>query len=406
MPGGGIVHNCTIRFSAVFEGEHRLLRVFRQPADLAGGFLLILYVATICAVALVFPLSNWDMIAYVASVLENNGYLGHELHGATYDLVRRSISDGEFLVLTADRPYRIAQHTDPDAFITMLGFYRVKMLYIEFAEFLTGTTDAVTALRWVSAISAAALGLLILLWLHDQRCLPYAPLAIIALMACGFGDAARYVTPDLSSSVFVVAGVLLYTQDRGLSAGIALFLAVLARPDHLALVGVFAVMSIAIRPISKGVILSFIAGLAAYISISRTGEHPGWWIQMWFTNVEYVPTLEGFDPPFSILVYLQIVVQTVVRTLVEQQWLAVLLTMVFALALMLRNDYKITRRETVALTSLLVTIPAKFIVFPLYDSRFYFAYLITLALVLIAIFGKERRAVFFSQSPAQQEEAR
>ncbi|WP_136658120.1 hypothetical protein [Nitratireductor sp. XY-223] len=380
------------------------MSMLKSPGDLVGGLLLVIYTATICAVALVYPLANWDMIAYVASVLEGDGLLGHSMHAQTYALVQNKISEGEFLVLTADRPYRIAQHTDPDAFISMLGFYRVKLLYVEFGQFLTNATDAVTALRWVSAISAGLFGLMTLSWLGGQRCLAVAPLAIVAMIATGFGDLARVTTPDLFSAVFLVAGVLLYVQERGLSAGIAFVLAVLARPDHLALVGVFAVMSMVIRPVSKGVILGFIAGLAAYIAISRMSGHPGWWVQMWFTNVEYVPTLEGFDPQFSLLVYLKIVVQTVVRSLVEQQWPAVLVAEIFLLALMLRNNFAFTRRETVAITSLLVSIPAKFIVFPLYDSRFFFANLIALALILIAIYGRQGSPVFFSAPPPVPQE--
>lgn len=373
--------------------------MLKRPGDLVGGGLLLLYTATICAVALVYPTANWDLIAYVATVLEGDGLLGHDMHAQTYAIVRNSVSDGEFLVLTADRAYRIAQHTDPDAFISMLGFYRVKLLYVEFAQFLTNATDPVTALRWVSAISAGLFGLMTLSWLAGQRCLAVAPLAIIAMMATGFGDLARVATPDLFSAVFLVAGVLLYVQERGLSAGIAFVLAILARPDHLALVGVFAVMCVVIRPVSKGVILGFIAGLAASIAISRMSGHPGWWVQMWFTNVEYVPTLEGFDPAFSLLVYAKIVVQTVVRSLVEQQWPAVLLAEIFVLALMLRRNFTFERRETVALTSLLVSIPAKFIVFPYYDTRFFFAHLVAIAFILITVYGRRASPVFFSAPP-------
>ncbi|MCP4315828.1 MAG: hypothetical protein GY789_07350 [Hyphomicrobiales bacterium] len=370
-----------------------------QPGEITGGVILILYFATVCAVALFFPLANWDMIAYVASILEKDGSLGHELHTQAYGIVKQNISDGDFIVLTSDRPYRIAQYEDPDAFITMLGFYRVKLLYVEFAQLLTNWANPVVALRWVSVISAAGFGVLTLLWLAERKCLALAPLAIIALIATGFSDAAWLATPDLFSAVFLATGVLLYVSERGFTAGIAFLLAILARPDHLALVGVFAVMSIVIRPIGKGVIIAFIAGLAASFTISAMSGHPGWWVHMWFTNVEYVPTLEGFDPPFSIVTYLQIVVKSIVRSLVEQKWLGVLLTLVFLLAVMLRNNFSFTRREAVAMTSIIVAIPAKFVVFPLHESRFYFAYLIALALVMIAAYGRQRQPLFFSLPP-------
>lgn len=374
-------------------------RATRWPGEIAGAALLILYFAAVCAVALYFPEANWDMIAYVASILENGGALGHELHTEAYRLVRQSISDGEFIVLTSDRPYRIVQYQDPDAFITMLGFYRVKLLYIEFAHFLTNWVDPVEALRWVSVISAAAIGVLTLLWLGERHCLVLAPLAIVAMIVTGLGDATWLATPDLFSAVFVVAGVLLYVGERGLTCGIAFLLAILAQPDHLALVGVFAVISIVIRPIGIWVIIAFIAGLTLSLSISGMSAHPGWWVHFWFTNIEYVPTLDGFEPPFSVLSYLQALLQSAVRSLVEQQWLGVLIAMVFLLALMLRHNFAFTRREAVAMTSILVTIPAKFLVFPLQESRFYFAYLISLALIMIAAYARQRQPLLFSVPP-------
>ena len=377
----------------------RLKNPLQQPGEIAGAVFLVVYIATVCAVALYFPEANWDMIAYVASILENGGTLGHEVHSEAYRLVRQNISEGEFVVLTADRPYRIAQYQDPDAFITMLGFYRVKLLYIEFAQFLTNWVNPVEALRWISVISAAGVGILTLLWLGERKCLTLAPLAAIALIVTGFGDAAWLATPDLFSAVFLIAGVLLYVGERGLTAGVAFFLAILARPDHLALVGVFAVMSVVIRPISFAVIAAFIAGLATSLTISGMSAHPGWWVHLWFTNIEYVPTLEGFDPPFSPLVYLQALVKAGVRSLVEQKWLGVMLAMLFFLALMLRNNFSFTRREAVAMSAIFIAIPAKFVVFPLHESRFYFAYLMALALILIAAYGRQRGPVFFSLPP-------
>ncbi len=374
-----------------------MTHAIRQPAAIAGALLLLLYTLTVCAVAVAFPEANWDMIAYVAGILEQPGTDAAGLHAQTYDVVRQKLSDGEFLVLTEDRPYRIRQFTDPDAFQSMLGFYRVKLLYLEAAQALSGWLGPVDALRAVSALSAAALGGLTLLWLVDQRSLAYAPLAVIVLVLSGFGWVARVATPDLFSAVFLVAGLLLYASGRDLGAAALLVLAVLARPDHLALVGVLMVMSIVFRPVSWGAVGAFVAGLVAYLLISRAGGHPGWWIQFYFTDVEYVPTLEGFDPPFSIVTYAVALVRTVVRALVEQQWPAVLLLMVFLLALMLRRNFTFKRAEAIVLFTVLVTIPAKFIILPLYEGRFYFAYLVVFGLILIGAFARQTGPIFASE---------
>lgn len=370
-----------------------------KPGATAGVLIVALYTLTVCAVALVFPVANWDMIAYVAGVLEGAGTPAAQVHAQAYELVQQNTSAGEFLVLTADRPYRIAQYADANAFTSMLGFYRVKLAYIEVAQLMSPLLGPVGALRVISAVSAVAVGAMTMLWLIDQKCLAVAPLAVIALILTGFGDIARQATPDLFSALFVVAGMLLYVKGRDIAGGLALLLAILVRPDHLALVGVLMVASIVIRPVSKGAIGAFVLGLLAYVAISRSADHPGWWIQFWFTNIEYVPTLEGFDPAFSLIAYGKAVVQTVVRTVVEERWLAVLALMIFLAALMLRKNFDFTRRESVALSTILLTIPAKFVILPLYPDRFYFAYLIAFGLILVTIYGRQAMPVFSSESP-------
>ena len=377
-----------------------------QPAALSGAALLIVYTATVVAVALVFPRADWDMLAYVALALEPLGLDFAATHAQTFETVRQATSDGEFLILTEDRPYRIRQYADAEAFASMLGFYRVKLLYIEAVRFLSGWFDPVDALRLVSAASAALLGGITLIWLASQRIVAYAPLAIVMLMLCGFGAVARATTPDLFSAVFLVAGVLLYLGGRDMFAGVLLFLAVLVRPDHLALVGVLMVISMAIRPLSWGAVAAFFVGLVVYIFLARAAGHPGWWIQLYFSCVEFVPTLVGFDPPFSLTTYVGALVRGVVRSAVEQRWLPVLLMMVFLMVLMLRWSYEFTRREAVVLTSVLVAIPAKFVLLPLHEDRLFFAYLVILGLVLVGVFARQTVPIFASEHAPGASEAR
>ena len=373
-----------------------MTKVWQRQGDLAGAAILILFTAVVCSAALFFPKPIWDMIPYVAAIFEYDGTLGHDLHVQTYALVQENVSRVEFLVLTGGGPFRTAQYANPDSFITMLGFYRVNMLYVDFAQFLTNWADPVTALRWASVIPATAIGLLTLLWLGGNRSLALAPLAVIALIVTGYTDIAWLTTPDMFSAFFLVAGILLYVTERNLSAGVALVLGGLARPDHLVLVGVFAAMTVIIRPISYSLIAALVAGIAGFLTLNGMSAHPGWWIHFWFTSIEYVHTLDGFNPPFSVLAYLQALGQAAMRSLVEQKWLAVLLALIFTLALMRRKGIAFTRPEAIAMSAILITIPIKFLVFPLADGRFHFAYLIALALILITAYGRQRRPLSFA----------
>ena len=75
-----------------------------------------------------------------------------ELHAFAFDTVREATKAGQFTVLTEDRDYRIRQYADPAAFATMLGFYKVKWLYIEAIRQMSAFTDPLTAIRLISAM--------------------------------------------------------------------------------------------------------------------------------------------------------------------------------------------------------------------------------------------------------------
>jgi hypothetical protein len=143
-----------------------------------GVVLLLIFTATVTAAAILFPLVQWDMIAYVATILEKTVSDPQLLHEQVYRTVQGAVSHGEFLVLTEDRPYRAVQYSDPAAFYSMLGFYRVKWLYIEAISAMAQFLPPVSAIRAVSAISAAGVGLTVLAWLAWAGRLAWAPLAM------------------------------------------------------------------------------------------------------------------------------------------------------------------------------------------------------------------------------------
>lgn len=349
-----------------------------------GVAILLFFTATVTAAAILFPLVQWDMIAYVATILEKTISDPQLLHERVYQTVQSAVSHGEFLVLTEDRPYRAVQYSDPAAFYSMLGFYRVKWLYIEAISALSQFLPPVSAIRLVSAISAAGVGLTVLAWLAWAGRLAWAPLAIAVLMVTGYGYVARLATPDIFASLFFFIGVLAYLRRFEPLVALGLFCAFLARPDHLAFLGIFMVMTLYMRPFSLGALVAFVAGAIVYVPITAAAHHPGWWVQLWFTDIEYVPTVNGFHPPFSLLVYCEAVLRSIVRSLVEETWLGMLIISLFGWLAMAWAGIKVGQREKVLLVSLLLSIAAKFVIVPLHETRFHFATVVAIALVLIA----------------------
>jgi len=364
-------------------------RIYRPLRGWIGAAVLCLFVAMTAAVVHVFPLSNWDMFAYTAVVLEPEAASPEELHRQAYAAVKDNISEGEYLTLTRDRDYRIRQAEDPEAFMTMLGFYRLKVLYLETARLLTAFMDPVRALRLISLASAVAVGGVLLIWLARTGTLMYGPVVVALLVVSAFGDAAQLLSPDLYAAVFLVLMAYFYLERWDIPAALCLIAAFLVRPDHLAFVGVFFVFAVVYGPGRWTLTACCAVCLALYVWLTRGANHPGWWIHLWFTHVEYVPTLKGFDPPFSVGTYLQMLVRSTVRSLMSQTWLAVLFAEVLFFAKCIRPAAMDTRAK-VLLYAVFASICAKYIVFPHFETRFYLPYLVIMGMILLVSWHRQQ----------------
>ena len=142
-------------------------------------------------------------------------------------------------------PYRVHQAKDAEAFETMLGFYRLKVLYVETARLLlrhlTGTVEAFRLIsllsvlrRWCRPAGLAR---------QDRDTCRYGPVVAAFLMLCSFGYAAQLVSPDLYATFFLLLAALFFLEKWDVPAALALVCAFLVRPDHLAFIGVFFVFA-------------------------------------------------------------------------------------------------------------------------------------------------------------------
>lgn len=370
---------------------HTAAALYRPVRHWVGAAALAVFILMTAAVVHVFPQADWDMIAYTATILESDVADPADLHEQTFTIVQENITPGEYLLLTQDRPYRIRQAEDPAAFSTMLGFYRLKLLYVETAKVLTNYVNPVEALRLISVGSVLAIGAVLMVWLARNGALMHGPVVIALLILSSFGATAAQQTPDLYTSVFLILAAWLYLERQDLAAALALVAAFLVRPDHLAFIGVFFVFAALYGPGRWVMTACFGVCFAIYIWLTRDATHPGWWVHMWFSHVEYVPTLEGFDPPFSIVVYLQMLVRNIVRSLLNQTWLALLFAQILFFAVVI-NPSRLSERVRVLLYGVFTSICAKFVVFPHYDTRFYLPYLVVMGMILLIAWNDQRSA--------------
>lgn len=363
---------------------------FSTRANMLGSVLVVLYCTMIAIIALGFPLSNWDMIPYTALAQATPGQDMAAIHGAAYETVKQAVSPGDFLQLTEDRRYRIAQYASSDAFATMLPMYEVKWLYIEAVRAISGPMGVIQAERIISSVSMVAIGLMISFWLNANRALVFAPVVIAGLALCDIGTVARITTPDMFAGAFVLAAVLMLQRGQALIASIILAAAVAARPDHVLLAGCLALALLLANRDWRSAAFLVVPSVAAFAFVSNVDGYPGWWTHVYLTQIEYVPTLEGFHPEFSLATYVMAVIKAASRAIAEEGWPVLLLMLILGSAWMMHKIENVSRRDMAIAVALLVAVMAKFMIFPINEGRFHFAYLVPAVLLLVAIWANSQ----------------
>jgi hypothetical protein len=364
----------------LFDG---LVNIYARHAAALGAAIFALYILATAAIALVRPDANWDMLAYLAVAEEGAITDPQQLHAYAYDTVKAGVSADEYRLLVDDGGgYRTHMAANAKDFVSLLPMYRVKFFYAELLSAMSSIMSPVTAMRVVSAVSVLLFGAGLLLWLRAAGGLALAPLFAGLLMMAEFGPTARASSPDLLCAAFMLGGLLAYVQKKELWAAPLLFLAFLVRPDSIIPLTVLAVLLAAYRVKSIGVWVGFAASLAAYFAISAWAGHPGWWPHLYFSSIEQQLNMDGFDPAFSVMLYAKAFVRTVVFSLWYNSWLGAVIVAAGLWLGLQRAGYSLERRAGVLFAATALGLAAKFVAFPIHDTRIYFPTLIPLFLLL------------------------
>jgi hypothetical protein len=382
--------NLTARLSANAGGlgiAQRLLNavtgVLGKHARGTGAMLLAGFVALVCLASAKFPHANWDLLPYVAASAEHKIANPIELHAYAYDAVKDAVEPGEYQSLLTGDAYRMRQAGDAAAFVSMLPMYRVKTLYISLISALAPFAGEVGAIRLISLISTLATGLCIGLWLYRENALAFAPVAVGGLIITGYAETARLGSPDALFTALFTFAIYALCRKREVIAALALFLSFMVRSDTIVFLGILACTMAAFRIVSLGAFVSFLAAAAAYLLLANGAGHPGWWTHFWFSNVEQQLTMYGFEPAFSVAVYLKALASGAVRTVTEQAWPGFMLLLVAVWLFARRALSDRLDRGGVIFVALTAGVAARFVLFPLPDVRLHGAYIISAAMVLL-----------------------
>jgi hypothetical protein len=297
--------------------------------------------------------------------------------------MKTGVSEGDYRALTDDGGgFRTHMANDPAGFHSMLSMYRVKFLYAEILSTLSQVMSPIVAMRVLQMVSTLMFGGIILLWLRSAGALALAPLVGAVLIMAEFGDAARASSPDLLCSALLLGGLLAYVRRREAATAVLLFLAVMVRPDNVVFVGVFAVLLVAFRQWSVGALSAAIASFAGYFAISHWAGHPGWWPHLYFSSVEQQLNMDGFDPAFSVAAYAKAFANAFVRSITFNTWVGVAVLALAGWYVTDRAGFRLDRRAGILFAALVLAVLAKFVVFPIHDTRIYFPSLIPPFLLL------------------------
>jgi hypothetical protein len=181
------------------------------------------------------PMVTLDTFAYV-SIVDGTG------PEAVQDIASRCLTElhGEHTLCgplaESEGTQHLGRYSAAD-FRTFLRFYRVKPLY----TFLVGQlherlhVSAYTALRLVSSMSFAAIGLVVWWWLAEYLSPAAASLMTVLLLSVlQVQNIGKFLLPDAFSAALLLLGTYLLLYGRRLWPGlIVLFLLPLARPDNI-----------------------------------------------------------------------------------------------------------------------------------------------------------------------------
>jgi hypothetical protein len=234
----------------------------------------------------------------------------------------------------------------------------------------------------VSLLALSALGAA---WLARRGALAAAPVMVVLIALLAVPEIARVTTPDMMAAPFVLGAVLAFAERRHVLAAFMLVLAVLTRPDQAALGGTLALGLILFERDWRNAAIIFLPVLLAYLFASRVDGYPGWWAHVHFAQIEFVPTLSGFDPPFRLADYAFAVLKAGTRSLTEFVWLAAALALAIAGAAGWAQKLLADERVALALALTLASTVGKLFVFPMDDGRIYFSTVLAAGLLLASV---------------------
>ncbi|WP_133304739.1 hypothetical protein [Mesorhizobium sp. DCY119] len=351
---------------------------------IAAVFFLAIFLF-VAAYTWVRPDYNWDMVAYIASALENRTETPEQLHAETWKAVSEGAREAQLYNLQYGNPYNRHQWENPADFESQLSMFRVKLGYIEALRVLEPITGITRAAILLSVLPALGFALICLFWLGRENALQGAIILAPALIVADVFHMTTAVTPDMLLALVSMGALYLLARKHDIAACLLLFLSVFVRPDNIILIFALLLTAIAFGWRLLPIALTFVASFAACLLISKLGGHPGWWAHFYFSCVEIQNSMTNFHPDFSLVAFIKGYARGAAVALLDNDWPPLFLAILAGWALLWRAGRAGTGRENALMFALAIGTLGKFASFPLPDDRFYFVFLAGMAMLLVVM---------------------
>jgi hypothetical protein len=363
-------------------------------------------VACVLMIGLKQPHQDWDMIAYVASAYQLDGYRGHDLLERTYRDVRSDVSDEQFETLIEghrpaplyERTYRKTVSSDPKSLSEQIPFYSIRIVYVELLRAVGHLVENYSKSSYILSATFSALSVVVL-----SRILSFANVHFVALpfvvMVSGIAELARISSADSLAFFISILCILAFLNRSAMSFVLAAILPAM-RTDYL-LVSVLILLVEFIRGRRIAAVASASLAMALYIGINKHSGNYGW-VTLIKQSLAPMPYPADPSAPLHWKDYIRPYITATYHLLTSGQFIIYFLSMyfgysVFRIRRRLPRVSSITRYILLLCkrdpkTSALLIIPLLFLaghllLFPFYDPRFF---VFSAALVLVWILANGR----------------
>ena len=336
------------------------------------------------------PLYNWDMLGYMALIIQKDHKDVKEIHQLTYQEAKQHIPAADFEHLIGG-DYRKGLAENPHDFFGSLPFYAVKPLYIEMASLLHKlgfTLPMATVIP--SILFYFLIGLLVFHWLSKYVGIGWTFFLSLCLMYSGMMVfLARVSTPDALSAFLLLSAFyfILVKPSRGWLF-FFLALSVFARLDNIVpsafiLSFLFFSKSGSIRINLKTYILLLAILAGSYFAITTLSMRPFGWSAAYYNNFAlHLDLSHGTHTTFPFKAYSELVISQLATALVSYNiviYLFVLLLLLYSRPFSLKS---LTEEQRFCLL-LLGIIAVRFVLYPDLSDRFNIAYYLCFLMLLV-----------------------